>query len=186
MKLALLAVLLVACGSKDEPAPAAPASAPAKRAAAQPPAPAQAGPVHDLAALKVTLPAGWQKEWSKDTGQWIFTSPKIPDGRVVYARISRAGHDMPTTPEAWIQNRVEHHWDKGVTGEVVTKEDRPGGFAATVKVTVPMDAAHPKHEYYAAWDVPDVGGDKLYCECEWVPDDAIRDQIAALCKSAAF
>jgi hypothetical protein len=133
-----------------------------------------------LDALQFTLPPGWTQTLDDI---WIFHSPKTAERPDTVVRIDHAPYAMPRNAKDYVQRRVDHYWDQGTTAEVVSQEDRPGGFAATVRVAPAIDPKHPKLEYYAIWTV---GDELLRCECEWVPDEALRDQIAALCKSARW
>lgn len=168
----VLALGLAACskGRSDQPAATSPAPV------------AEEAPRRAVSSLKITLPPGWTRN-DADNDMIIFTSPKLPDGRDTVARIDHAGGRAVATAKELIAARIEHHWDKGVTAEIVKEEPMPGGFAATARVTAPVDPQHPKLEYYSIWKVED---QVLFCECEWVPDEAIRDQIASLCNSAHF
>jgi hypothetical protein len=75
-------------------------------------------------------------------------------------------------------------WDAGVKGELVGKaEDWPGGFAATYKVTAPVDPKHPSLTFLAVWKV---GGELLECAGRVVPNEKARDQVRAMCKSARW
>lgn len=173
----IVAVLLAGCEKSAPPAAVAPPSPP------PPPPPAATAPPRDLQTLKVTLPDGWVKvEKYKDKDFVLFETP-LPDGRTANMRITYATPRTPTTARAYVDDKLAHYWDPGCKAKILTEETLPGGFAATVELTAAADPQHPKLEFHS---VHDAGDQHLHCECEWAPDEKIRDQVAALCKSASW
>ena len=166
---------IAAASTRTPRAPDAPAvsrvAAPAPRRTS--PAPAEGRPLDDL---RFTVPSGWTVELD-GSGQWNFES------RGVTARLNRAPEGVPTTASGYLEYKVDWCWDPGATAELVTIDSRPDGFAATMLVRDPEDPDHPRTAYHAIWDLDGV---RLRCEADRVPDDATRDQIAALCDSARW
>ncbi len=179
--LVVLALWIAACGQKDAPKAPAPKSEAAKTEAPPPAPPIQAEKPKKLDGLKVTLPDGWKSEYIADSDLWVFQAP-LADGRSSTTRIGHAPTSLPNAADAYIEHKKKG-WVQGTTAEIVTQEPRPGGFAATLKVNVGGTDPNPKTEYHAVFEV---GGTRLRCENEWIPEDALRDQVAALCRSAAF
>jgi hypothetical protein len=172
----MIAVLLAGCEKSAPPAP----PPPAKPAEAAPPA--AAAPERDLQTIKVTLPEGWTKKDYGDRDFVLFETP-LPDGRTANMRITRATAKTPTNARAYVDAKLASYWDKGVVAKILAEEPLPGGFGATLSLMTPSDPQRPKLEYHA---VRDAGDQHLHCECEWAPDEKIRDQVAALCKSASW
>jgi len=172
----MIAVLLAGCEKSAPPADPSP-SAPS------PPPPAATPPPLDLQALKVTLPDGWVKVAKyKDRDFVLFETP-LPDGRTANMRITPATPRTPTNARAYVDDKLAHDWDPGCKAKILTEETLPGGFAATIELTAAADPQHPKLEFHS---VHDVGDRRIHCECEWAPDEKIRDQVAAICKSASW
>ncbi len=173
MKLAILLVL-AACGRDTKTILEAP---PRGSAAAKPAAPS-ARP--KIAALTTTLPTGWTSQYDAGIDMWIFTSPKLADGRTTIAHLAQLSAAVAPSPEDYLALR-EHLWDKGTTAAIVGQQKLADGFAMTVNVKPAIDPTREKRETYV---LRHVGATWLDCQCEWVPDDAIRDQVIALCSSA--
>lgn len=171
-QLLLLLAALIACNNHDDAA--APNREPAAKPAAKP-----ARPPQKLDTLTMAVPDGWKAEYDKDGDKWLFTTPPIPDGRTANARIERADNRAVASPDAYLHKRLEY-WDKGTTAEIEKRESVKDGFAMTVTVKPAVDPAHPKREMYV---VRQLGNVWYQCMSEWVPDDAMRDQLLALCKS---
>jgi hypothetical protein len=109
----------------------------------------------------------------------LFTTPPLADGRTASARIERADPRTVASPDAYLHRRREL-WDQGTTAEFEKREAVKDGFAMTVVVKPAADPAHPKRETYV---VRELGSVYYECLSEWVRDDAMRDQLLALCKS---
>jgi hypothetical protein len=80
---------------------------------------------------------------------------------------------------AYLAQRLKY-WDQGTTAEIEKREGVKDGFAMTVVVKPAADPTHPKRETYV---VRQLGNVWYQCMSEWIPDDAIRDQLVGLCKS---
>ncbi len=183
MKHALLALALFACRdrehalTRDVPVKHAGSGSGSGAAAAAP-----AKPHHTLAALETTLPAGWTSEYDRDLDRWLFTLPAQGHERpAIHAHLAQLSAAIPPSAKDYLTLR-EQLWDKGTVAEIVEQQTLPDGFAMTVNVKPAVDPTHPKHETYV---LRHAGDTWLDCQCEWVPDDAIRDQVLALCESAA-
>lgn len=129
-----------------------------------------------LDTLAFDLPSGWSAE-QDSSGQWNFES----DG--VAARLNRAPENVPTTASGYLEYKIEWCWDPGTTADLVENQSRPGGFGATMLVRDAENPDSPRLAYHAVWTVDGV---RLRCEADRVPDEATRDEIAALCGSARW
>jgi hypothetical protein len=149
------------------------AAPPAKAIVKTPPAPADG---RALDALAFTVPSGWTAELDAG-GQWNFESNGVE------ARLNRAPKNVPTTGSGYLEYKIEWCWDPGTTADLVDNQSRPGGFGATMLVRDAEDPDNPRLAYHAVWEVDGV---RLRCEADRVPDEHVRDQIAALCGSARW
>lgn len=132
-----------------------------------------------LDGLTTTLPTGWTATYDS-LGRWSFTSPKLADGRETTAQLAQISVAVEPTPEDYLALRA-HLLDKGTSATIVATQTLPDGFAMTVEVTPAAAPDRPKHEIYV---LRHLGVTWLDCQCEWVPNDVIRDQVIALCASA--
>lgn len=138
-------------------------------------------PLGSLETMKSTLPANWTSEYDKDSKVWVFAT-KAPDGRPVYTHLQRFMAAVAPTPEDYLAMR-KRIWDAGTTAEIAEQHKLADGFDMTVTVKPAVDPTHPKRETYV---LRKSGDSWLDCQCEWVPDDAIRDQVIAVCSSATL
>jgi hypothetical protein len=138
-------------------------------------------PLGSLETMKSTLPEGWTSEYEKDSKVWLFAT-KAPDGRPVYTHLQRFMAAVAPTPEDYLAMRVRI-WDKGTTAEIAEQHKLADGFEMTVTVKPAIDPSRPKRETYV---LRKSGESWLDCQCEWVPNDAIRDQVIAVCSSATL
>jgi len=138
-------------------------------------------PLGSIETMKSTLPEGWTSEYEKDSKVWLF-STKAPDGRPVYTHLQRFNAAVAPTPEDYLAMRMRI-WDKGTTAEISEQHKLADGFEMTVTVKPAIDPTRPKRETYV---LRKSGDSWLDCQCEWVPDDAIRDQVIAACSSATL
>lgn len=129
--------------------------------------------------LQMAVPEGWTAAYDAEWDKWLFDTPPIADGRTANARIERADPHAVASPDAYLAQRLKY-WDQGTTAEIEKREGVKDGFAMTVVVKPAVDPAHPKRETYV---VRQLGNVWYQCMSEWIPDDAIRDQLVALCKS---
>jgi len=186
MRAAFIAVLVTVTGCEKaddlstRSAPRAALASPAPRASVNTaagltrvsaPAPAMA------IAAPVTVPAGWTAEQDVD-GRWSF---RLPSGATV--RLDRAPADVATTATGYLEYKLEWSWDPGTSADIVSSESRPGGFAATLLVRTADDPDHPRLAYHAVWNADGV---RTRCEADALPDEASRDQVAAMCASARW
>lgn len=167
----VLVAALVACGKQD----AAP-----KRDEVKPAPPAVEQKPQKLEHLALTLPKGWSARYDADGDMWLLDAPPLPDGRAANARIERAASSAVASPEAFLHHRLTRYWDPGTTAEIESRAGVKDGFAMTVVVKAAADPQHPKRETYV---VRQLGNVWYECLSEWIPDDATRDQLIALCKS---
>ncbi len=172
-RVALGVALLVACG-KDTPRRDDVKQRPAEPHVEQKP--------QKLDHLHMTVPDGWTSKYEAEWDKWLFETPPIPDGRTANARIERASPNAVASPDAYLAQRLKY-WDAGTTAEIEKREGVKDGFAMTVVVKPAVDPAHPKRETYV---VRQLGNVWYQCMSEWIPDDAIRDQLLGLCKSLAL
>jgi hypothetical protein len=138
-------------------------------------------PLGSIETMKSTLPEGWTSEYEKASKVWLF-STKAPDGRPVYTHLQRFTAAVAPTPEDYLAMRLRI-WDKGTTAEISEQHKLADGFEMTVTVKPAIDPSRPKRETYV---LRKSGDSWLDCQCEWVPDDAIRDQVIAVCSSATL
>lgn len=171
MRKLVLVAALVACGKQD----AAP-----KRDEATPAPPVVEQKPQTLAHLALTLPDGWSARYDTDDDMWLLDAPPLPDGRAANARIDRTAPSAVASPEAFLHHRQTRYWDPGTTAEIESRAGVKDGFAMTVVVKAAADPKHPKRETYV---VRQLGNVWYECLSEWIPDDATRDQLIALCKS---
>jgi hypothetical protein len=181
LTLAALALALAACGKADAP----PTKGEAKPATAPPPspmsptAPPSAQEAHKIATLQMAVPDGWTAKYDAEWDKWLFETPPIADGRTASARIERAPARAVASPEAYLAHRIRY-WDHGAKATIVKRERVKDGFAMTVELRPAADPDHPKLETYV---IRQLGNVWYQCMSEWIPDDAIRDQLVGLCKS---
>lgn len=153
--------------------PVRPALKKAKPATKTPPPPAEG---RALDALAFDLPSGWSAEHDS-SGQWNFESNGVA------ARLNRAPENVPTTASGYLEYKIEWCWDPGTTADLVENQSRPSGFGATMLVRDAENPDSPRLAYHAVWTVDGV---RLRCEADRVPDETVRDEIAALCGSARW
>jgi hypothetical protein len=165
-----VAFAIVACGTSEQ--------APQKKAKPAE-APAATQKPHTIDTLRMTLPAGWTSTYDAERDTWLFTTPPIADGRTASARIERADPSAVASPDAYLHKRLAL-WDKGTTASIESRQSVKDGFAMTVVVKPAIDPDHPKREAYV---VRELGSVWYQCLSEWIPDDATREQLLALCKS---
>ncbi len=168
MKRLALAVLLVACGRDTD----AVLKAPAKGSGAAVTKPIVAST--KLAALTVTLPTGWTAKYD-DRGSWSFASSPAQHASVHLAQMSAA---VAPSLEAYLALQTS---PKATTSKVLAKQTLPDGFAVSIEVALNADPGHAKRASYV---VRQLGSVWIECVCIDVPDDAIRDQVIAICSSA--
>jgi len=70
--------------------------------------------------------------------------------------------------------------DPGTKATIESRSGVKDGFAMTIVVNGPPDPKQPRRETYV---VRQLGSGWYQCVSEWIPDDAFRDQVIALCKS---
>jgi hypothetical protein len=167
-----LVLALVACGTPES------APKPETTPATPTPAPIEQKP-QKLDTLTMALPPEWTSTYDAEWDKWLFTTPPIADGRTASARIERAPTNAVASPDAYLHHRLRY-WDKGTTAEIEKRQNVKGGFAMTVVVKPAVDPDRPKRETYV---IRQLGNVWYQCLSEWVPDDAIRDQLLALCTS---
>ena len=138
-------------------------------------------PLGSIETMKSTLPANWTSEYDKASKVWVFAT-KAADGRPVYTHLQRFMAANAPSPEDYLEMR-KRVWDVGTTAEIAEQHQLGEGFEMTVIVKPQVDPAHPKRETYV---LRKSGDSWLDCQCEWVPDDAIRDQVIAVCSSATL
>jgi hypothetical protein len=163
-----LALALVACGKSETATKQQPKPAPEPR---QEPM--------KIDKLQMTVPDGWTAKYDAEWDKWLFETTPIPDGRTTSARIERAAPNAVASPEAYLAQRLKY-WDAGTKAEIESRAGVKDGFAMTVVVRPAVDPERPKRETYV---VRQFGNVWYQCMSEWIPDDAIRDQLLALCKS---
>lgn len=169
MRSLVLVAALVACGKQDD-AP--------KRTEAKPPV-AQQKPQR-LEYLTMTLPESWSARYDADDDTWLLGAPPLPDGRSANARIERAPASAVASPEAFLHRRLTRYWDPGTTAEIESRAGVKDGFSMTVVVKAAGHRDQPRRETYV---VRQLGNVWYECLSEWIPDDATRDQLLAVCKS---
>jgi hypothetical protein len=167
MREVVVLAVLAACGSHDSAQPAKHDEATHEQKPQK------------LDHLQMALPAGWTSQYNADTDQWLFTTPPLADGRTANARIERAASNAVASPDAYLAQRKKA-WDTGTQATIEKRQGVKDGFAMTVSVTPAADPEHPKRETYV---VRQLGNVWYQCLSEWVPDDATRDQLVALCRS---
>jgi hypothetical protein len=165
----LVAAALAACGRQDAPPKVEPKAAPMREQ-------------KKLDTLHMTVPDGWTSNYDSDGDKWLFESPKLADGRTTYARIERAPLNAVASPDAYLAQLFKH-WDAGTTATFEKRATVKDGFAMTLVVKPAVDPDHPKRETYV---IRELGSVWYQCLSEWIPDDATRDQLLALCKSLAL
>ncbi len=154
-------------------------SSPKRDEAKQEPPPAHEQKPQKLDHLHMVVPDGWTAAYDAEWDKWLFDTPPIADGRTANARIERADPHAVASPEAYLAQRLKY-WDQGTTADIEKREGVKDGFAMTVVVKPAVDPTHPKRETYV---VRQLGNVWYQCMSEWIPDDAIRDQLVGLCKS---
>jgi hypothetical protein len=173
-RLASVALALVACGKSDAPPQREAKPAPAPMSPTAPPS-----AEHKIDKLQMAVPDGWTAKYDAEWDKWLFETPPIPDGRTASARIERAPARAVASPEAYLAHRIRY-WDHGAKATIEKRESVKDGFAMTVLLRPAADPDHPKRETYV---IRQLGNVWYQCMSEWIPDDAIRDQLVALCKS---
>lgn len=168
-------IVLVACGRDTEAVLAAPPTG-SNAAVARPVAPSA-----QLAALVATLPAGWTASYDAAGGRWAFTSAQVGERGPLIAHLGQMSAAVAPTPRdylALLQSQDKHH-----TLTLLANEQLRDGFAMTVGVSATTAPAKVERAVHV---IRRLRGVWLACECEAVPDDATRDQLIALCSSAAL
>lgn len=165
-------MVLVACGGKkdDEKKDDAKKQAP----------PAKVFEKHKIDGVRMKVPEGWKAEYDAGDDKWRFTSPPIPDGRMLGVILERTPPESTAAPEALRHYLETKLWDKGTTAEIEKREALSDGFAATLLVKSVVDPDHPTREVYV---IKELGSEWFRCFANWVDSDATRDQVLALCKS---
>jgi hypothetical protein len=176
-----LALLLVACGRDTEAVLAAPPRG-SNAAIAKAVAPNQ-----QLAGLTTTLPTGWTASYDATGGRWSFTSAPVGERGPVVAHLAPMSAAVAPTPQDYLA--LLQSLDPHRSSKLLASQPLRDGFAITVEVSSPPGtapvalAARPTRELHVVRHLRDVW---LACECAEVPDDATRDQLIALCSSAAL
>lgn len=163
-------VVLAACGNESTPARDIPKSAA--------PAPLDEK-LRKLEQIELTVPEGWTGKYDPASDRWLFETAPTADGRTATARIERAPATWVASPDAYLAQRKRYDLP-GAKAEIEKREGVKDGFALTVVVTPAKDPDQPRRETYV---VRQLGSAWYQCVSEWVPDDAFRDQLVALCKS---
>jgi hypothetical protein len=138
-------------------------------------------PLGSIETMKTTLPEGWTSEYDKATKLWVFTT-KGPDGRDVYTHLQRFTAAVAPSPDDYFAMRKQI-WDAGTTAEITEQHKLGEGFEMTVTVKPAVAPTHVSRETYV---LRKSGDSWLDCQCEGVPNDAIRDQVIAVCSSATL
>jgi hypothetical protein len=163
----VVVVLCVAAGcGKDD---AAPAPKPGETAV----------PVDKLAGLQIALPDQWTK---KLDGAVLAIAAKPP--LKTSLGIALATPEIPRTVDGYVQDLIANHWGEGTAAEVVAQEKLTDGFTVAFKKVVAGDKAGGSVEYHAVRDI--AGGPAIRCLAIAIADDAARNQIDAICKSARW
>jgi glucose/arabinose dehydrogenase len=171
----LAALALAACGKGDAGTKSEPAPVPAEPR----PAPQQPQRPQTIDKLEMAVPDGWTAKYAAEADKWLFETPPLPDGRTANARIERAAPGAVASPDAYLAQRLRS-WDAGTKADIESRRSVKDGFAMTVVVRAAVDPDRPKRETYV---VRQLGNVWYQCLSEWIPDDTIRDQLLALCKS---
>ena len=132
-----------------------------------------------LDGLTTALPAGWTATHDS-RGDWSFSSPERPDGRTTTVVVAPMSVAVEPTPADYLALR-EQLWDRGTVATIVATQKLLDGFAITVEVKPAATLDPPRRDTYV---LRHLGATWLDCRCERVPDQAIRDQVIALCSSA--
>src|SRR5688572_4825110 len=167
MRSSIVLLVLVGCGKQDE-AP--------KQTQKEPASPAR--PKLTVKTWRMELPPGWTSKYDASDDMWLFTTP-YTEGERSNARFERAPREAVAGPDAYLHYKLGH-WDKGTTAEFEKREAIRDGFAMTVVVKPAVDPNHPHRETFV---VREIGNVWFQCRSEWIVDDAMRDQLLALCKS---
>jgi hypothetical protein len=138
-------------------------------------------PLGSIETMKATLPEGWTSRYDQASKVWVF-STKTADGRPVYTHLQRFTAAVAPTADDYLAMR-KRIWDKGTTAELIEHHKLADGFEMTVTVKPAVAPTHPTRETYV---LRQSGDSWLDCQCEGVPDDAIRDQVIAVCSSATL
>jgi hypothetical protein len=83
------------------------------------------------------------------------------------------------SPDAYVA-QLRKHWDEGTKAVFESRQGVKDGFAMTIVVTPARCPCSPKRETFV---VRQLGNVWYQCSAEWITDDAMRDQLVALCKS---
>jgi hypothetical protein len=162
-----IAMMLVACGgNKDDANKQRP--------------PAKVAEKHTVDAVRMHVPEGWKAEYDAGNDTWRFTSPPIQDRRTISVILERTPPQTTAAPEALRHYLETKSWAKGTTAEIEKREALSDGFAAILLVKSAADPVHPTRQVYV---IKELGSEWFRCFSTSVDDDAMRDQVLALCKS---
>jgi hypothetical protein len=166
--------LLLACGKPADPR---------EHRGGDKPAAADTKPVdhgrQTLAGAKMQVPLGWTATYDAERDVWRFASPPLLDGRTTSAVLERANPTWVASPDAYLA-QLRKHWDAGTKADFESRRGVKDGFAMTIVVTPARSSDAPARETFV---VRQLGNVWYQCSSEWVTDDAMRDQLLALCTS---
>jgi hypothetical protein len=100
-------------------------------------------------------------------------------GKGTTVRLDRADERYVASPDSYLVH-LKKGWDEGTTASIDSRATVKDGFAMTITVKPAVDPDHPKRETHV---IRQLGNVWYQCLSEWIPDDATRDQLLALCKS---
>ena len=129
---------------------------------------------HVFADIYTWPPDGWTSSYDNDADTWHYASP---DG-LTKVLLERADERYVASPDAYM-----HHLEPRWPGKLVTIEQREhvaGGFVLTLGVFAGQNDPHPLH---ATFVVRKLGKVWYRCFAEGTEDEAVRNQVIAVCRS---
>jgi hypothetical protein len=128
-----------------------------------------------FADVRIAVPQGWTSQYDQGADAWEVVSAD----RRATVRIERADERYVASPDAYL-NHLTPRWG---TDKLVTILDRRhigSGFVLTVGVFAGESDPNPQSATYV---VRKLGKLWYRCHTENVDDEALREQVIALCRS---
>lgn len=128
-----------------------------------------------FADVRIAVPQGWTSQYEQGEDAWQVVSA---DRRAV-VRIARADERYVASPDAYM-NHLTPRWGKDKLVTILDRRHLGSGFVLTVGVFVGEADPNPLSATYV---VRKLGKLWYQCHVENVDDEALREQVIALCRS---
>lgn len=128
-----------------------------------------------FADVRIAVPPGWTSQYEQAADAWQVVSAD----RRATVRIERADERYVASPDAYL-NHLTPRWGKDKLVTILDRRHIGSGFVLTVGVFAGDDDPNPLSATYV---VRKLGKLWYQCQVESVEDEALREQVIALCRS---